>query len=169
MARKRILTEDFGEPPPIEFPKSYVVLVMEREADLPVFVRFRPDGEIETLSVLEEPPEAFFYEEGDPLLTVAKKLEKLFPNVLLHPFRRPLDRETLDFMHYVAYENFGSRRLVAGAAGSPDASLMQLVVCERLKCFRSMGATVPSMFEPSGATVVSIDGPRIAALAQFLL
>jgi len=28
---------------------------------------------------------------------------------------------------------------------------------------------VPSMFEPSGATVVSIDGPRIAALAQFLL
>ena len=27
----------------------------------------------------------------------------------------------------------------------------------------------PSMFEPSGATVVSIDGPRIAALAQFLL
>jgi hypothetical protein len=28
---------------------------------------------------------------------------------------------------------------------------------------------VPSMFQPSGATVVSIDGPRIAALAQFLL
>ena len=28
---------------------------------------------------------------------------------------------------------------------------------------------VPSMFEPSGATVVSIDGPRIAALTQFLL
>ena len=27
----------------------------------------------------------------------------------------------------------------------------------------------PSMFEPSGAAVVSIDGPRIAALAQFLL
>ena len=28
---------------------------------------------------------------------------------------------------------------------------------------------VPSMFEPSGATVVSIDAPGIAALAQFLL
>jgi hypothetical protein len=28
---------------------------------------------------------------------------------------------------------------------------------------------VTSMFRPSGATVVSIDGPRIAALAQFLL
>jgi hypothetical protein len=28
---------------------------------------------------------------------------------------------------------------------------------------------VPSLFAPSGATVVSIDGPRIAALAQFLL
>jgi hypothetical protein len=28
---------------------------------------------------------------------------------------------------------------------------------------------VPSMFEPSGAIVVSIDGPGIAALAQFLL
>ena len=28
---------------------------------------------------------------------------------------------------------------------------------------------VPSMFESSSATVVSIDGPRIAALAQFLL
>jgi len=28
---------------------------------------------------------------------------------------------------------------------------------------------VPSMFEPSGATVVSIDRPRVAALAQFLL
>ena len=27
---------------------------------------------------------------------------------------------------------------------------------------------VPSMFEPSGATLVSIDGLRIAALAQFL-
>ena len=28
---------------------------------------------------------------------------------------------------------------------------------------------VPSMVQPSGATVVSIDGPRIAALAQFFL
>ncbi len=28
---------------------------------------------------------------------------------------------------------------------------------------------VPSMFESSGAIVVSIDGARIAALAQFLL
>jgi hypothetical protein len=107
MARKMILTEDFGEPPPIEFPKSYVVLVMEREADLPVFVRFRPDGELETLSVLEEPPEAFFYE-----VAVGKKLEKLFPNVLLHPFRRPLDRETLDFMHHIAYENLEAAGLL---------------------------------------------------------
>jgi hypothetical protein len=112
MARKKILTEDFGEPPPIEFPKSYVVLVMEREADLPVFVRFRPDGEIETLSVLEEPPEAFFYEEGESMLLVGKKLEKLFPNVLLHPFRRPLDRETLDFMHHIAYENLEAEGLL---------------------------------------------------------
>ena len=30
-------------------------------------------------------------------------------------------------------------------------------------------APLPSMFEPNGATVVSIDGPRIAGLAQFLL
>jgi hypothetical protein len=76
------------------------------------FDRFRPDGELETLSVLEEPPEAFFYEEGAPLLAVGKKLEKLFPNVLLHPFRRPLDRETLDFMHHIAYENLEAAGLL---------------------------------------------------------
>ena len=38
MARKKSILE-LPEPPPIAFPKEYAVLVMEREADVPVFAR----------------------------------------------------------------------------------------------------------------------------------
>ena len=110
MSRKKSIL-DLPEPPPIEFPKRYVVLVMERDADLPVFVRFRPDGEIETLSLLEDPPEAFFYEEGEPILSAGKKLEELCPGVLIQVFCRPLNRPTLDLMHQIAFVNLEAEGL----------------------------------------------------------
>jgi hypothetical protein len=103
---------DLDDPPPFAFPKENVALVMEREADLPVFVRLRPDGEIETLSLLEDPPAAFFYEEGKPVLSAGKKLEELYPGILLQAFRRPLDRETLDFMYQVAFDNLEAAGLL---------------------------------------------------------
>jgi hypothetical protein len=46
------------------------------------------------------------------LLSVGKKLDKLFPNVLMQSFRRPLDWETLDFMHYTAYETLETEGLL---------------------------------------------------------
>ena len=52
---------EFDEMPPEYLyepePEAWVI-IMEREADLPVFVRVLEDSSVETLSVREDPPEA---------------------------------------------------------------------------------------------------------------
>ena len=61
----------------------------------------------------------------------------------------------------MAGEASGSVRLRLEPDGAKRQNTYKIVEGQTHRC--------PSMFEPSGATVVSIDGPRIAALAQFLL
>jgi hypothetical protein len=57
----------------------------------------------------------------------------------------------------------------AGVAGGAKIKVSEIGLFWFAACAERGDSPVTSMFQPSGATVVSIDGPRIAALAQFLL
>ena len=84
---------------------------MEREADLPVFVRDLEDSSVETLGVREDPPEAFYHPQRD-LVRVSMHVETTYPDALVQIMIKPLERQTLDYMYSIAHDNLKAAGLL---------------------------------------------------------